>query len=343
MAGVGLLYVSYQARRHGQIEWEFTLSHLGVASLVSGVVGVFYELTLDRARYNEAVESLSLLGSTDSPAKLRGALLSLLPTHAPEVDKVPGMSELHSNMRGHIERIVDKTRALEQEGRARLVLIRFVEKLLKYSADAASTLSPSGGLLSLPVSATVLAAEILSEQMGAMTKGDSYDVISDFSTWQSRELAVFREKIRAVVTKGVRVRRVFAHFGYDAVRMSETIAKEILREHWEVAKEFPEYELAVSVHSYEHVGTFTCGGAPISFRVPNGDLSQMTVLRSHPEGFGKCWAEAIKSRRSGPGDLKATRVVEFNAFLQEVADKDSTWWSRFVGPSERVRDTARGG
>jgi hypothetical protein len=239
---------------------------------------------------------------------------------------------------------VTATAEIEKMGRGRVVLVRFVEKLLKYSGDAAWTLSPEGsGPLNLPKTATVLAADILSEQMTALDKDDAYEVISDFTTWHSRELDKLRNTIKTAVKRGAHVRRVFARFDHDAKHMTADDAKAILQEHYTIATECHGYELAVSVDLSEHIGTFTIGGAPISFRPPNGDLSRMSVQHTANDVFGGCWEGALKMRRATRSrNSRQTLFLSFDELCGELEKRDSTWWTRFRRSTNNASATSPG-
>src|SRR4051812_17301908 len=212
LALVGLSALGLAYWISGEDKVVFALSHFGVGAVVAGVVGVWYERAVAGNRYDEAVSALELMGSKHALDNVEGGLKSLFPVYGadhPDAD----LSDLHSGIHRHVKRLVTATQEIEKTGRGRVVLIRFIEKLLKYSGDAAWTLSPDGsGPLNLPKSATVLAADILSEQMTALGKNDRYEVISDFTTWHNRELDKLRNTITKAVKRGAHVKRVFARF-----------------------------------------------------------------------------------------------------------------------------------
>lgn len=340
VAGAASLLLAYslEAHNHARI-WAFAVSHLGIALILAGAIGLSYERWAHHERFNEYADALQLMSSERSEENLSGALKDLLPAvkKDPDVDD-GGMSALNRKMQDHMLALISGTNKMEGEGIARAVSVRFVEGLLKYASDATSALR-NGGTLRLPLSATSLAAEILSEQMRAMRSGDMYDVISDFATWRNAELNTFLQAIREI-PKGSHVRRVFARFGHDDTRMTRGDVEAILRKHWQVAYDHRNYELAVSVSTqYEHVGMFQGRGLSICFMPPAGRLTEMEVVLGGYPKFDECWNDALPVRRRDPASRtgKRTVVVSFERLCKEIDDRDPTWWTRFSGPT-RPRD-----
>jgi hypothetical protein len=155
-----------------------------------------------------------------------------------------------------------------------------------------------------------MADQILSTQMGLMESGDSYDVISDITSWRDNPLEDFRRESVKALIKRVKVRRVFSRFRLDLPSPSDPSYTErckktikTLEEHLQYSKQYPGYEVKVlgenelkklldigtgnSILTRDkiekaHFGLFKQGAAPktvIRFMVKLSDLSDMELCR----------------------------------------------------------------
>jgi len=91
----------------------------------------------------------------------------------------------------------------------------------------------------VPVTAAKLADKFLAKHMMALTAGDTYEVISDFTSWQGRQLEEFHnDATKQAVKNGAEVIRVFNLLSVRDEEVSEEQVREILRKHLKDARDW---------------------------------------------------------------------------------------------------------
>ena len=97
-----------------------------------------------------------------------------------------------------------------------------------------------------------IADQILTTQMELMERGDTYDVISDITSWRDNALDEFRKESLRALLEGVKVRRVFNRFRLDLPISTDPAYGEMckktadtLREHLRYSKEYRGYEIRI--------------------------------------------------------------------------------------------------
>ena len=174
-------------------------------------------------------------------------------------------------------------------------------------------------IFQVPKSAAELADKILEAQMKELNQHDSYYVISDLGSWQSRQLKNFFEETKNAVARGVTVQRIFN------LMLPEKLSKDninILEMHLQASRDWTSekggsYKVKVlriadwpalrancpeidedtirSPHN-AHFGVFQHESEMIRFRVERPDLSTMMLCRHRVriisesvELFGSLW------------------------------------------------------
>ena len=212
------------------------------------------------------------------------------------------------------ERLILAIQKLRQDGAwGNDKYIEFITKhisdVVGHNAEGLSNLRRNGNKqdFRVPPTAAGMAAEILSKQMEAMEEGDSYDVISDLTSWQDSQLdELLSTAETAVKSDKVQIRRVFNLLPYT-IRgpFKKTLpAKydEILETHlkasemWKGDKGIGCYLVKILWRDgYEslrkdprwrnteierlHFGLFGHTDESVKFSVTKSDLSDMEMLR----------------------------------------------------------------
>lgn len=307
---------------------EFFLGHLGVALVIAGVVGIGYELLSHERRLRLHVERLIAINAEIADRQLDAVLETLLPTRKAD-------DGVHRDLRDYTATLV---RSLKQPDRTdvrpHIVSLKFTALLLRYAKNAASALSSEISedgehRLTLPASSAALADEILAEQLHQMRRGDTYDVVSDFSTWRYEQLPKFWAELqRAADRSGIRIRRLFCRFVYDQQLTNKDVF-DVLHAHLELAvarhrTHRGSYSVGLAfVVAPEHVGVFKYkkGKHIVSFKPQDqGTLERITISRRDdcPE-FTKKWDNAITS----------DNTPDMATLVKTIVARDGQWWSGF--------------
>jgi hypothetical protein len=332
-------FASFLTRFFSGSFFKYLLEHFGVALIVAGIVGIGYELLSHEKRLNDQVKRLIAINDQIADKQLDAVLETLLPTRESE--------NIHGQVREYTATLV---RALGRQGpvdmRPKIVALKFTALLLRYARNAAQALSGEIGeddehRLTLPASSASLADEILSEQLRQLQAGDSYVVISDFSTWHDGQLPKFLEALRVVSKRRrVTIRRLFCRFGYDKRLTNEQVFR-TLSEHWDIAtsgRRGRKYQIGISFgDSPEHVGVFHYARDKqfVSFRpFGKGTLERISISRRNDcPDFDKHWQAAITS------SLYPTMADVVAA----IHDRDNDWWSFFEQAPDFDVDSALAG
>ncbi|MEO8383404.1 MAG: hypothetical protein ABI779_27355, partial [Acidobacteriota bacterium] len=333
----GIICINYSGSHRDQAAFRsLFLSHIGVALISAGIVGVGYELRASRKHMEEQVNRLIAINSDEAKRRFPATLQALF-RDANKKDLT------HQLIRERLQTIVDDITAIESNNlAANSVSVHFVSTLLDHTSKIAKVLAeakPAGGAYDLKLpTPSALADDILSQQMLALRSGDSYRVISDFTTWDNSNLDVFWAATkRKVKQRNIVVSRVFCLYSYDRGLSRQKIV-EILHSHWKVAAASKNYQLAVntdSVDVHPHMGSFKYRGQTICFEPgPGGDLSEISFSRTEkPARFDRCFDKAVPAI-----DPKGERSdVTFDNFLVRIERSKPGWLPAVTsGPSGQV-------
>ncbi|MGH7783967.1 MAG: hypothetical protein ACREO5_09045, partial [Candidatus Binatia bacterium] len=174
----------------------------------------------------------------------------------------------------------------------------------------------SGFPINLPRPVDII-EKMLTTQMNAVTSGE-YVVISDFTSFQKEQLDTFTLAMKARITSGLVVRRLFFCFKHDKLIPLDEV-KRIAREHRAIACEFPgKYEVRFTmpqktVAEPPHEGVFTTSERSVRFTVLSPDLHQMEFF-SHKQGhepanFSELWRHAIPAKNDNESQAKFERYL----------------------------------
>jgi len=323
--------------------------HLGVAFIISGIAGLGYEWLAHHRHLEEEVRVLIDINDSIAERQLRSVLKQLI-----RRDEKKDKGNVHGQLRMHINAIVDSIAKMDDTpAGADMVSLRFVNTLLRYADHASSTLSSGEGdhVLVLPRSSALLADEILAEHVRAMNFGDTYDVISDFSTW-SWDLDKFRDELdRQMRRHKCYVRRIFCMFPYDA-RIGAQQAEGILRRHWEWSSRIfretkePHYNVGLSLlRPAEHVGIFRQNGSVMCFKPQGeGELERLVVCHSAEReqiAVARHWRVSLKVVNSTANGQTACSFDEMVSKLKCVTGDADIFLKFFTGSSYFTDDDLR--
>jgi hypothetical protein len=202
-----------------------------------------------------------------------------------------------------------------------------INEVVGHNARAFSALIRGAGKqeFTVPPTAAGMAAQILAKQMEAMKEGDSYDVISDLTSWQDTQLDKLFEKTgEAVRENDIKVRRVFNLIPYIRRGRDNPLPHNYLNiltnhlrasEMWKGKNGKGNYEIKIlwpkdydenlknnpSLKGTDvaslHFGLFIHGDQCVKFQVTKTDLSDMELCRQAYENndsrlFGVIWMAA---------------------------------------------------
>jgi hypothetical protein len=322
--------------------------HLSLAVMIAAIVGFGYEWAAHDKKIEELVEDLNTLVHEDAKEAFpRVVELMFQKAEAVKgVSRAKGQIDPHDQLKNDLVTLASSIAILdEHDWAAHFVSIEFISKIVNYASEAAANLAGAASTnqgeytLTLPARAEKLADEILANQMDALQKNESFDVISDFSSWRPQTLDQFEAARIRAMSRNVRVRRVFCYFTHDScLPVSEV--KRILREHWDQALASQHggkacYEVALCSDlcaAYPHVGIFSTKGQKVCFSPTSGKgLSEFRFLRaSAAQLFEDCWRRATAvTKGQAPTDLSLI-----------LGSVDERWWSRFEGSTPGPRAVA---
>lgn len=281
--------------KHGDAVWLYVdadfqrnfAEHLGMALIIGAIAGLGYEIFAHHKQLEQQLHILININDQIASSQLKHVLAKLVHVKS-------GDDRVHRDLRKHLSSIIASIAKMDEAAvGADLISLRFISTLLRYADNASRTLSTDDhregqNVLVLPRTAADLADEILAEHVHALEYGGSYDVISDFSTWQGWRLDKFSDELDRKLTKHkCFVRRVFCVFPHD-IRLTPDEAKGILLKHWEWALRIaaatgePHYNVAFSLlQPIEHVGIFTQKHGVMCFKPQGeGDLARLVISHS---------------------------------------------------------------
>ncbi len=319
---------------------EFLLSHLGVALFVAGWAGIGYEFFAHYKHLQDQIVTLFKINRRLAASQLYAVLEKLIPIEHDARNSGGVRRDLRADI---AETVLAIARIESQPIKASEVSLKFIWRLQRYARDAAVALETKDEhILKLPTTSAALADEILAGQAASMVDGDTYDVVSDFSTWRNDQLPQFWAALKkSIEDKNVTVRRVFCYFSHDADLIHKE-ASEILRSHWCLAEAtirgaplLGKYYVGISLHhERNHVGVFTLSKKVTCFKpLSEGDLSLLTVSRSADmHDFNRHWSAAI---RVMDDNGNVTKFADVRRIIEERAPK---FFAQFRGPTEACED-----
>jgi hypothetical protein len=295
------------------------LEHVATGFIVAAIAVFFYEWIFhlrETAKLTQKLVDILDLSSNESLERFLTNALADDTQHVPDY-----LKETISNLKLLVETVSGLQR---QDLWAKEQYVGFVSRLVadvRRNADSLRGLNAGGDQHFLvPPMGADLADAILAAQMRAMAKGDSYDVISNLSSWKGQQLRELHEEERkAIQFRGARVRRIFNLTRRYRSQLKDTEAREILLNHlnnskdWGVTETQISYEVRVLgieelnsstsqlLHSRigeAHFGIFQHGNESLRVKVERADLSDMVmskdpdIVRSYSDLFQEAWNAA---------------------------------------------------
>lgn len=301
------------------------LEHLGVGFWVSSIAVFFYEWGAHIKKTMELSEELVKVLTVKAQDALEESLLIMLGKDS-------------QILREKLAQLVNDIGMLQQQptwvGNGYVGVVEWLlDEVVLQNVQAFGKLK-EGALetFAVPPNAAEMADQILAAQMRVMKSKDSYDVISDITSWRNDGLEVFKEASSAAMVKeGVRVRRIFNLFHLDLPEVDNPLYEEsckeaisILEDHFEYAGIYKntntggKYEVRIfgldesnKLKGREsrlkeklkraHFGLFRQNKAPksiICFQVEESDLSDMLLslgaraTKSNVRLFDTMWKAA---------------------------------------------------
>jgi hypothetical protein len=295
------------------------LEHVGTGFIIAAIAVFFYEWIFHLRETAKLTQKLVDIVEVSRNESLEGFLTLTL---AEDTKHVPDyLKEVISNVRLLVEAVSGLQR---QDIWAKEQYIVFVSRLVadvRRNADSLRGLNAGGEhhFIVTPTGAD-LADAILAAQMRAMAKGDSYDVISNLSSWKGQQLRELHDEERkALQFRGARVRRIFNLTRRYRPPLKDTEAREILLNHfnnskdWGVTENQISYEVRVLgveelkrstsqlLHgriNEAHFGIFQHGNESLRVKVERADLSDMVmskdpeIVRGYSDLFQEAWNAA---------------------------------------------------
>ncbi|MES1244455.1 MAG: hypothetical protein ABUT39_22815 [Acidobacteriota bacterium] len=234
--GFGLLWLKERLGLTPDTTAGVLVEHLGMGFIVSAIAVFGYEWKGHSKANRELSHRLLDALAAQGEASLDHGLAQLI-----DQRKLP---EGARDVAKHCKTVIMSISKLLQAGdRVTDHYVNFVSGLLravvKRNAEALVDLHQREDEVTfrVPANAAVLADDILAEQMKAMNRGDSYDVVSDLSSWDDK-LQDFFYATRDAVHNGVTVRRIFNlfHIGRDPLTITKTM--KVLEQHLSATKEW---------------------------------------------------------------------------------------------------------
>lgn len=328
------------------------LEHLGVAFLVTAIVILFFEAGSNEKKIHESLKTLNQLVRGRAEEKMNTCYDLIF--RDDQGEQPSHLKKACENLRTLSSYILNLN---EQRLWAKDKYIDFINYLLEdVVLRNAVNLVQIGGKGSenfhVPSPAKI-AEKILTLQMSAMEKGNTYDVVSDISSWQNNQLGGFRDETGERVAYGVKVRRIFnitrldkvldRMAGHDEDTFKINEIREILEEHlkdseaWGMDNGIPRYEVRVvgkgevensqrrryleeQEVNIKHFGLFNRGEGIVQFTVTKPDLSDMKLstdlhnIENDLSVFNAIWYYA-----SAP--LSEDRIDQVVQELSEVAEQ----------------------
>lgn len=270
--GLGCFAVSFvweSSHPHG----AKILEHTGMAFLVAAIAVFGYEWKSHRKAFVEVTRSMA---DALHAQNLTGAIRCVDETFV-------GSDPLNSDVRASITELLKALDHLvSQKLWHREIGLGLVIALIKSATENAHKFAENveGGFpIELPKPAKLVAA-MLETQMASMQKGDAYQVISDFSSFQKQQLADFMRKTQDQIKKGVSVNRIFVCFDHDFDLPVDEVER-IIDEHWSAVADCEGNYIVGFIEPKrgsiepQHEGVFTQGNVSIRFRPRAPDLSKM--------------------------------------------------------------------
>ena len=284
-----------------------------------GAIGIFfYEWMFhfkERSKLTQKLVDIVDLSSNESLGRFLTNSLADDTRHVPDY-----LKDVASKIRILVEAI---SSLQKQDIWAKEEYVAFIGRLIADVCQNANSLQAlkSGGEHHFTVAwGADLADEILAAHMKAMTKGDSYHVISNISSWRRQQLKHLHEEERKAITnRGAIVRRVFNLTRSYHPQLDEREVRNILLSHlsdsrdWSVTEGQNSYEVRVlggqelerstsrvlrGRIGEAHFGIFRHGNESVRVKVERADLSDMEmsrdpqVVRGYSDLFDEAWSVA---------------------------------------------------
>lgn len=319
--------------------------HLGAGFFVSAIAVYFYEWGAHAKKLIDVfvksqreLEKQEAITNAQSREALQRGLQDLLAVE----DSKPHHREVANILYDLVHATAGLCRSQSLADERYVKVVTSMLKEAQQNADALRTLDEADENSFIISSASVLADTILASQMSGMGRGDMYNVVSDFASWQRGQLAGFREETRQAVERGAKIRRIFNLLHEGACNIGEAEIRKILMAHLRDVEEsadlkagtyqvacFGERELRNLPEQYhydarrEHYGVFAQDGKITRFEVRELDLSRMVlsrkerILRRDRDLFEAMWKVAHVYEPS-PGSKGRDREEERERFVQYV-------------------------
>ena len=238
-AGIVLILLSMKWEEELSPAWRTILEHLGDGFLVSSLVVILYEWRSHAKMALDLCRRYAEMMKVEGKSKLRLVLDELL------TDEIGGdrvREDIQSLARGCEELILALVDLKEDHGWAIDQYIGFIaglhQTIIVENMTAFRDLRAGDQTFELPRSPAAITDEILAAQMEATVKGDRYDVISDFFSWEQSNLRKFTEASGDAIKRGVQIRRIFNVVRGEPESCTEEDVEQILREHVAMMKDW---------------------------------------------------------------------------------------------------------
>jgi hypothetical protein len=192
-----------------------------------------------------------------------------------------------------------------------------------------------GFLIELPQPAQ-LVDKMLTTQMKKVGAGGTYVVISDYTSFQLKQLKDSFDETRACVGRGGKVSRLFFCYRHDRGLPAVEIER-IAREHWELACELPGgYDVRFAKLTLDgvepaHEGVFTSATGSVSFTILKPDLHQIRFFSlpqgGNPHNFDKLFNQSLSAAND------PTSILKFGKYLATISNE----WARQAGHTKSPR------
>lgn len=283
LLGVTLGYVCIEAafklQASGYPHRASLAEHFGVAFFVAAIVVFGYEWKSDRKSLLEAVSSMTrALNAQHRVGAIRCAR-----------EMFAGKDNLQVSLGSGLEQLLIESHELVSKNAwSRKISIGLVRALIASATENAHKFAnpeegDTGFRIELP-SPAALVEKMLETQMASMQESGTYEVISDFTSFQKMQLKDFMLVTKERVKKGVTVRRIFVCFDHDFDLPLDEMER-IVNEHWSAVAECDGKYVVGFIEPRRsgidppHEGVFTQGELRIRFRPKAPDLHVMEFFR----------------------------------------------------------------
>jgi hypothetical protein len=294
------------------------VEHLGMGFIVAAIAVFFYEW----GAHIKTIMSLSTKLVDSIHEDVKPIVLELSEKSLPKLLKTllqerSSIGHRHtSKMVPDIERLVMAAARLQTDGiwmkEQYLGVLAHSIRTLRENAESLESLAEGVKTEFLAPTSEVSIDEILAAQIRSLKEGDTYDVITNLSSWKSGRLGELRkETLAAIRLRGVKVRRVFNLL--FPVQLTREEVREILASHIEECEQArlgenlqvrilteresnqsASQELKVYVREM-HFGIFSHGGESLQIKLSrHWDLSglELSMKREDLEASKRLFTEA---------------------------------------------------